>query len=127
MPFTVGAALEAVAAAAGPARFAFDGKLLGAGHAANLTRLIRKGVSLDDFQLLGEWLAAGQHWSRAAVGPSWLASGTFGEDLAKARTWAASGRPGGHSMPRSPQTVPATPHEAFASETEHTDFRGAKP
>jgi hypothetical protein len=91
LPFTVTAAIDALAEAAG-SRFV-RGVRMPRGIAMALTGVIRHGVTLEDFRLLGAWLAAGgAAWMRDPPGPSWLTSGRFGEDLARARLWAGSGR-----------------------------------
>jgi hypothetical protein len=116
LPFTIGAALEAVRAAA-PDRFAFDSRLIEP-FAKGITNLIRKGVTLDEFALFGEWLAAGGNgWIEGEIGPSWIASGRFGDDLAKARQWADRGKPAIERSSRPPPrrvTVPAASAADFA-------------
>lgn len=92
-PFSIGAAFEALAGAAG-GRFA-------AGLDVDWTRGIRIAVAkrarqypdLAAWGLVGEWLAAGGDRFRGVLGPSWAASTALADAMARAREWDATGRP----------------------------------
>lgn len=90
----VRARLDALAAAAGPRWFAWspDSAVDDAAR-AGLIRAINGGVSVDDFRLIGEFMAAGgASYLTSAAGPRWLV-GKVSELRDKARAWAATGRP----------------------------------
>lgn len=102
LPFRCADAVKAIADAAG-ARFVVPPHIP-AGIAISIESTIRRVPDLDDWKLVGRWLAAGgASWAREPFGPSWVASGRFGEALAIAKSWGGRGPIGrSHILPAGP-------------------------
>lgn len=111
MPFTIGAALHALAESSN-GRFApGEGRDITKGVAAQLTAHVKKYPTLEEWRVLGEWLAAGGWSNLDTLSPSWAAGNSFCGAMVLARDWHARGRPAldghrQHSAPQVPATVP---------------------
>ena len=119
MPFTIGEALRALAESSN-GRFApGEGRDITKGVAAQLTAHVKKYPTLEEWRVLGEWLAAGGWSNLDTLSPSWAAGNSFCGAMVLARDWHARGRPAldghrQHGAPQVPATVPlsSSPYSA---------------
>lgn len=112
LPFKVGEALDALAAASAGRVVRGEGRDISRAIAIGLVAQIRAYPTLAEWELVGAWLADGALAHRGTLGPSWVASAAFREAMALARDWAAKNRP----APNAPATraAPASnPHRGI--------------
>jgi hypothetical protein len=103
MPFKIGEALAALAETA-QGRFApGEARDITKAVAIPITAAIRSYPSLDEWRLVGAWLAAGGQAHRGTLGVAWASSSGLREAMALSRAWHAAGRP------------PVDPREAAAA------------
>jgi hypothetical protein len=108
-PFAIGDAFEALASTS-RGRFApgIDRDWTQAIRIAVANR-IRQYPDLDEWRLVGEWLAEGGEKYRGVLAPSWAASSGLSDAMARSREWAARGR-----GPIDGRFVPAAPPDPVA-------------
>lgn len=119
LPFTIAAALDALATAAAGRFVTGEPRDYGErGTCIQITAKIKKYPTLAEWTVCGAYLAAGGlGFIREALGPLWVAGASFGQAMGAARAWDADGRgaveiarPGAR---RSSSTAPS-PAAAFA-------------
>lgn len=118
-PFGIGEAFEALASSALGRFSAGTPRDWTKGHRIAVAKAIRAYPTLDEWSVLGAWLAAGGDRYRGTLSVAWAASNALPDAMARARDWHAQGRPAldghrPHSAPQVPATVPlsSSPYSA---------------
>lgn len=93
MPFTIGEALDVLVVASKGRFVRGEGRDIAKGIAVGLTGRVKKYPHLDEWKVLGEWLAAGGDLFRETLTPAWATSNSFCGAMVLARDWHAKGRP----------------------------------
>ena len=108
-PFGIGEAFEALASSALGRFSAGTPRDWTKGHRIAVAKVIRAYPTLDEWSVLGAWLAAGGDRYRGTLSVAWAASSALPDAMARARDWHAQGRPvlDGHRQHSAPQAPPA--------------------
>lgn len=92
-PFSLDAAIDAIASVAGPRFEVGDKTAWNPGHIIATRKNIRKFPDLSTWTLVGEWLRAGGDAFRGPVTIEWTSEAHFSTAVTLAKRWHADGRP----------------------------------
>ena len=92
-PFSIEAAIDAIARAAGPRFEVGDKAAWDPGHIIATRKMIRRFPDLSTWTLVGEWLRAGGDAFRGPVTIEWTAEAHFSTAVMLAKRWHTDGRP----------------------------------
>lgn len=92
-PFSIDAAIDAIASAAGSRFEVGDKAAWDKGHIIATRKMIRHFPDLSTWSLVGEWLRAGGDAFRGPVTIEWTAEAHFSTAVMLAKRWHADGRP----------------------------------
>lgn len=105
-PFSIEAAIDAIATAAGPRFEVGDKAAWDKGHIIATRKNIRRFADLSTWTLVGEWLRAGGDKFRGPVTIEWTAESHFSTAVMLAKRWHADGRPAIDRNGAAPEPTP---------------------
>lgn len=105
-PFSIEAAIDAIATAAGPRFEVGDKSAWDKGHIIATRKNIRRFADLSTWTLVGEWLRAGGDRFRGPVTIEWTAESHFSTAVMLAKRWHADGRPAIDRNGAAPEPTP---------------------
>lgn len=105
-PFSLDAAIDAIATAAGPRFEVGDKAAWNPGHIISTRKNIRRFADLSTWTLVGEWLRAGGDKFRGPVTIEWTAESHFSTAVMLAKRWHADGRPAIDRNGAAPEPTP---------------------
>lgn len=105
-PFSIDAAIDAIASAAGSRFEVGDKAAWDKGHIIATRKMIRRFPDLSTWSLVGEWLRAGGDAFRGPVTIEWTAEAHFSTAVMLAKRWHADGRPAITRNDAAPEPTP---------------------